>query len=60
MLSHEKYGMTLRDYAAIKAMAAVLACEQSHPSLAAYSNEELSLCAYQIADTMLAEREKEA
>jgi len=49
----EDPGMTLRDYFAAKAMQGILS-----NSAKDYYEEDLSACAYQIADTMLAERAK--
>jgi len=51
-LSEGEHGMTLRDYFAAKAMQALI----SEPSLKA-SMDEFAHRAYQIADTMMEERQ---
>jgi hypothetical protein len=47
-------GMSLRDYFAAKAMAAVIAC----PETPKWIYNKLSLESYRVADAMLKEREK--
>lgn len=48
-------GMTLRDYFAAKAMAAMLSIEQVHLD---HGETEIAVWAYQQADAMLAERNR--
>ena len=49
--------MTLRDWFAGQAMAAIVA-HQQHGDCEMTSREELAACAYEVADAMLAERDK--
>ena len=55
MGSRSELGMTLRDYFAAKAMAAMLSLEDVHLN---NGESEVAVWAYQQADAMLAEREK--
>ena len=55
MGSRGELGMTLRDYFAAKAMAAMLSLEDV---LFDYGESEIAVLAYQQADAMLAERKK--
>lgn len=48
------YGMTMRDYFAVKAMAAYIAAMHGNPP----EPETTAECAYFMADAMLAERKK--
>jgi hypothetical protein len=57
----DAYGMTLRDYFAAKAMQGVLANGMSKYKVngtAISGADTLAICAYTMADAMLAEREK--
>ena len=49
-------GMSLRDWFAGMALQGILTCEQVHVTTNQSSNEELSSCAYELADAMLAAR----
>ena len=52
-------GMTLRDYCAAKAMQAIVTDQQLHPERMT-SHDDIAIRAYEIADAMLAQRQREA
>ena len=53
-------GASLRDYFAAKAMQAVIEGEYHKPLGSMASDENVAITAYQLADAMLAQREKES